>query len=116
MFPYDILLYECSEDRQVPDVDNEESGPTGQEEREGEDTKVEEALIVHPSNDEDPDEECEDVQLSIPDVLHRAMSCASYDVENSGLVEDCIDFCDKAEDCKSHSFSSDESASEANDD
>eukprot|EP00092_Neocalanus_flemingeri_P028047 GFUD01030450.1.p2 GENE.GFUD01030450.1~~GFUD01030450.1.p2 ORF type:complete len:284 (+),score=106.86 GFUD01030450.1:176-1027(+) len=116
MFSYDVLLNECPEDRQVPEVDNEEPSTTGHEERKGQDTNIEEALIVHPSNDEDPDEEGDNVQESISAVLHRVKSCASYDVENSGLVEDCIDFCDKTENCKAHSLLSDESPSKANDD
>ena len=69
MFSQNILLYECPEDRQVPDVDNEESNTTRQQERERENSKVEEALVVHPSNDKDPDEEGEDVQKGILDIL-----------------------------------------------
>ena len=73
-------------------------------------------MIVHPSNDDDPDEEGEDVNPSIPDVLHGSMVCGCNEVEDSSLVEDCIDLSDKAENCKSHSLLCDESPSKANDD
>ena len=104
MFAQDILLYQSLEDRQVPDVDNPQSYSARNQEGERQDTKVEEVLIVHPSNDDDPDEECGDVKPSIPDVLHGSMVCGSNEVEDSSLVEDCIDLSDKAENCKSHSL------------
>ena len=73
-------------------------------------------MIIHPSNDEDPHKECEDVKPSIPDVLHGSMVCGCNEVEDSSLVEDCIDLSDKAENCKSHSHLCDESTSKDNDD
>ena len=89
--------------------------PTPQDIRngKGQDTKVDEALVIHPSNNENPYEEGENIKESIPDVLNRVMSCASYDVNDSGLVEDCINFSDKTEDCKAFSFLCNESSSKA---
>ena len=49
-----------------------------------------------------------------PAALHRVMLFACYHVENFGLVEDYIDFCDKAENCKTHSFLCEENPSETN--
>ena len=111
-----VFLDECLEDRQVPDVDNEETSSTRHEEGEGKNTKVVEALVVHPTNDQDPDEKGEDVQESISDVLFRVMGSASYDVNNPCLVKDSIDFSYKAQHRKAHRLFCDESPSEANDD
>ena len=80
MFSQDILLYERPEVRQVPDVYNEESNTIRQEEREREDTKVEETLIVHPSNDEDPNEEFDDIQESVLYIFFWIVIFSCYDV------------------------------------
>ena len=61
-------------------------------------------MVVHPSDDEDPYEEGEYVNPSIPDVLHGSMMCGCNEVEDSSLVEDRIDLSDKAENCKSDSL------------
>ena len=111
-----VFLYKCLEDRQVPDVDNEETSSTRHEEGEGKNTKVKEALVVHPSNDEDPEEEGEDVQESISDVLNRVVGSTRYDVNNPCLVKNSIDFGNKAKHRKAYSLLRDESSSKANDD
>ena len=67
--PEEIFVQESLEDRQVPDVDNTQSYSAGNQEGQWQHTKVEKTLIIHPSNDENPDEECEDVQLCIPGEL-----------------------------------------------
>ena len=69
MLPEYIFLQESLEDRQVPDVDNAQSYSARNQEGQWQHTKVKKTLIIHPSNDENPDEECEDVQLCIPGEL-----------------------------------------------
>ena len=43
-------------------------------------------MVVHPSNDEDPDEECDDVHPSIPDVFHGSMVSGCNYVDDSSLT------------------------------
>ena len=61
MLSKNIFLQKSLEDRQVPDVDNPQPKSARYQEGEGQNIKIEEALIIHPSNDEDPDEKGDDV-------------------------------------------------------
>ena len=112
----DIFLQESLEDRQVPDVDNPQPKSAGDQEGEGQNTKVEETLIIHPSDDEDSDEKSDDVELCISSELNGALLCFCDEMEDSSLVEDCIDLSDKAEDSKANGHVGDESPSKADDD
>ena len=69
MVPENIFQQESLEDRQVPDVDNPQAECARDQEGEGQNTDVKEALVIHPSNDDDPDEEGDDVHLCIPGEL-----------------------------------------------
>jgi len=105
-----------SEHRHVPEVDNEKSNTTREEKGEGKDAIVKEALVVHPNNNEHPDEEGENVKISIVEVLYRVLGCVCDDVENSSFVEDCIDLSNKAEHSKPYSLICEESTSKTDDD
>ena len=116
MFFENIFLQKSLEDRQVPDVDNPQAHSARDEEGQGQDSKVEEALIIHPPNDDNPDEEGEDIKFCIPRKLQGLLVYSCDEVENSSLVEDCIDLSDKTEDSKANGHVGDESPSKADDD
>jgi len=112
----EIFVQECLEDRQVPKVDNPQPNSARDQERQWQNTKVEETLIIHPSDDEDSDEKSDDVELCISGELDGALLCFCDEMEDSSLVEDCIDLSDKAEDSKANGHVGDESPSKADDD
>jgi len=73
-------------------------------------------LIIHPSDDKDSDEKSDNVELCISSECDGALLCFCDQMEDSSLVEDCIDLSDKAEDSKANGHVGDESPSKADDD
>ena len=116
VLPEEIFLQERLKDRQVPDVDNPQPYSTRDQERERQNTKIEEALIIHPPNDEDPDEKGDNVKFCISAELHGALLCLCDNMEDSSLVKDCIELSDKTEDSKAYGHVGDESPSKADND
>jgi len=78
--------------------------------------EVDEALVVHPEDDHDADEEGDNVSDGVGSVLHRHGVGVGDDMENPGLVGDGIELSDKSQDRKSNSFTGDNCTSEAQDD
>ena len=116
MLPEYIFLQESLEDRQVPDVNNPQTQSARDEEGKGQNTEVEETLIIHPSDDEDPDEEGDNIKFCIPGKLQRCLVCLCNEMENPSLVENCIELCDEAENSKANGHISDKSPGKADDD
>ena len=105
-----------AEDGDVPEVDKEEAKVAREEEGKGEDAKVEEGLVVHPGNDGHPDGKGRQVD---PRVQLELLGCPidpGNNVDDPGLVEHRVDLSHQAEDCKSNSIASEQSAGEAEDD
>jgi len=115
-FWQNVFLQKRFEDGKIPNVDYAKPQNARSKEGNWKNINIEEALIVHPSDDEDPDEEGDDVEDGIPLVLHRLCVCASDDVKNPGFVKHGIDFCHKTQNCKPDCFVGNNSASEADDD
>ena len=107
---------QLSEDRDVPEVDEEEAEVAGEEEGEGEDAEVEEGLVVHPGNNGHPDCKGRQVDPCIQLELFRGTIDASNNVDDPGLVEHRVHLSDEAEDRKSNGLASEERSSEAEDD
>ena len=78
--------------------------------------EVDEALIVHPEDDEDPDEEGGDVGDGIDPVLQGLFVSVRDDVKDPGLVSDSVQLGDQGQDCKAHGLLRENCSSEGDDD
>ena len=104
------------EDRDVPDVDDEEAKATGDKEGGGDEAVVEGGLVVHPGHDGHAHQEGGQVDLRVLLELFRAAGQARDQVQDPGLVEDGVNFGDKTEDSEPNGLASEEGAGEAQDD
>ena len=78
------------EDGEVPHVDEEDAGAAHGEEEGGLLHEVEEALVVHPEDDEDPQEEGDYVDDGVDPVLQGPGGGESHDVQDPGLVRHSV--------------------------
>ena len=72
--------------------------------------------MIHPEDDEDPDEEGEDIGVGVDLVLQGELAGVGDDVEDPGLVGDSVQLGDEGEDCKAKSLLSDDCSGEGDDD
>ena len=100
LFSDDIFDYECLEDWQVPHVDKEKTKAATSKENAGVIGEILDWLIVHPENDEDSDEECDNVHIGVDDELQAVVVSVTDDVEDPGLVCHGVQLGDQGEDCE----------------
>lgn len=94
----DVPNKESLEDCQVPHVDKEDADTANTVEDAGLVDKVEDALIVHPEDDQDPHEERDDVDVGIDPVLQGERVGVGDDVQDPRLVGDGVQLGDQGED------------------
>ena len=92
----DVLYKESSDDSQIPYVDNKDADAVNSVEDTGLVDKVEDALVVHPEDDQDPHEERDDVDVRVDPVLQGERVGVGDDVEDPGLVRHGVQLCCQA--------------------
>ena len=112
----DVLGNDGPEDGEVPQVDKKKTRSGAAKEEARCVDEVDEALVVHPEDDEDPDEEGGDVGDGICPVLQGMLVSVGEDVEDPGLVGDSVQFSHQGQDCEANGLLRENCSSEGDDD
>lgn len=101
LFLDDIFNDESLENRQVPQIDKEESKTATTEEDARFLREVLKSLIVHPKYDKNSDEESQNIDIGVDDKLKRVFVFLGDDVEYPSLVRHGVKLCDEGQHGKS---------------
>ena len=112
----DVPDEESLEDSQVPHVDKEDADAANSVEDAGLVDKVEDALVVHPEDDQDPHEERDDVDVRVDPVLQGERVGVGDDVKDPGLVRHGVQLGDQGEDGEPDGLGGEEGPGEGGDD
>ena len=115
LFLDNIFNDESLENRQVPQIDEEESKTATTEEDARFLREVLKSLIVHPKYDKNSDEESQNIDVGVDDKLQRVFVFLGDDVEYPGLVRHGVKLCDEGQHGKSKWFLGDERSRKTDD-